>query len=126
MASRHVWSKRLLTLVGAGAKDIFITKQNSVGNLIWARHIGSNKDERGLGLATDSSGNVCVVGDFRYEDVKNATITCLRQVAREAHAHGVKTLGGHRDVVATACPGDHLYAQLDRIAKGSGLVRYHK
>lgn len=69
---------------------------------------------------------VCVVGDFRYETVKNATISLLRAVAKEGHAHGIKTLGGHRDVTATVCPGDHLYAQLDRIVKGSGLVRYHK
>lgn len=36
----------------------------------------------------------------------------------------VRTLGGHRDVTATSCPGDVLYALLPRIAAAAGVNVY--
>lgn len=36
----------------------------------------------------------------------------------------VRTLGGHRDVVATSCPGEHLYAQIPQIARAAGVSVY--
>lgn len=55
-----------ITLTSSGFRDIFITKYDTNGNLIWARQaggLGSNQSE-GRGIATDTSGNVTVTGFF--------------------------------------------------------------
>jgi hypothetical protein len=45
-------------------KDIFTTKYNSSGNVIWAKKAGGNLDEEGHGIAVDGNGNVYMTGDF--------------------------------------------------------------
>ncbi len=52
-----------LTAVGSG--DIFVVKLDSDGNLGWARQMGGDNSEDGLGIAVDGSGNVLTTGDFR-------------------------------------------------------------
>lgn len=43
--------------------DIFIVKYDTNGNHVWSKGFGSGvDDDRGYGLATDSSGNVCITG----------------------------------------------------------------
>jgi hypothetical protein len=51
--------------VGVNA-DIFITKINASGNLLWVQIFGSSADgqERGLSLALDVSGNLYACGMF--------------------------------------------------------------
>lgn len=52
-------------LASAGGDDIFISKLDSAGNLIWARSLGGPKDDYGLGIAVDSGGNVYTTGSFQ-------------------------------------------------------------
>lgn len=52
-----------LTSSGSNA-DVFITKMNSSGNLLWARRIGNTSAELGLDLAVDRDGSVYVAGRF--------------------------------------------------------------
>jgi hypothetical protein len=69
---------------------------------------------------------ICVYGDFEHHDtLKDNTrwaIECLltRKPQKTGAGH-VVTLGGHRDVVDTACPGDTLYAAIPTIARGAHL-----
>jgi VCBS repeat-containing protein len=51
-----------LTPVGSG--DIFLSKLDSAGNLVWARQMGGSNYDRALGIAVDSSGNVHTAGWF--------------------------------------------------------------
>ena len=45
--------------------DIFISKLDAAGNLLWAKSLGTpNSDDGGAGIATDASGNVYVTGNF--------------------------------------------------------------
>lgn len=44
--------------------DIFIAKYNSSGVNQWAKRIGGSVGDKGLGIGTDSSGNVYVTGYF--------------------------------------------------------------
>jgi len=47
-----------------GGQDIFVAKQDSSGNVIWAKSFGSNNNDQGSSIATDSSGNVYTTGYF--------------------------------------------------------------
>ncbi len=51
------------TLTSAGSYDAYVAKLSAAdGSPIWARGYGSTLDDRGYGIATDSSGNIYVAG----------------------------------------------------------------
>jgi Domain of unknown function (DUF4347)/Beta-propeller repeat len=52
-------------LVSAGEYDIFITKLDSRGDLIWGKSIGGANYDLARGVAIDGSGNVYTVGTFK-------------------------------------------------------------
>lgn len=52
-------------LFSAGSSDIFVTKVDSVGNLIWAVSMGGTDAEGGGAIAVDASGSVYITGAFR-------------------------------------------------------------
>ena len=55
----------VFNLTAAGAKDNFISKLDSSGNLIWAKRIGSaGASAMGARTSVDSNGNVYYVGSF--------------------------------------------------------------
>jgi hypothetical protein len=51
-------------LVAAGDRDIFVSKLDATGALVWAISFGSTGNDEGLGIATDTAGNVYVTGKF--------------------------------------------------------------
>ncbi|MDA0206340.1 MAG: hypothetical protein O2795_13445 [Acidobacteria bacterium] len=53
-----------LLLGSVGSVDIFVTKLDSNGNLVWARVMGGPLRDRGNGVAVDGIGNVYVTGEF--------------------------------------------------------------
>lgn len=65
---------------------------------------------------------VCVVGnyerDFFHESTRYAIEVLLNRY------DSLRTLGAHRDVVNTTCPGKNAVAQIQRIADVCGLKRY--
>lgn len=64
---------------------------------------------------------ICVIADGS-NGLKRNTRYAIEQLLRY---HGtVKTVGGHRDVVSTSCPGDKIYAALPTIARASGKRLY--
>lgn len=47
------------------ADDVFITKLNNLGELVWAKSVGShNSSDRANDIELDSEGNIIVVGSF--------------------------------------------------------------
>lgn len=48
-----------------GEWDVFVFKMDSAGNWIWARNIGSNKSDRGNGIAIDDCDNIYINGEYR-------------------------------------------------------------
>jgi hypothetical protein len=52
------------TLAFAGVTDVFLAKYSSAGSVLWAAQIGSTASDPGYGVATDSSGNVFVTGNY--------------------------------------------------------------
>jgi hypothetical protein len=71
---------------------------------------------------------ICTVGDFQGDDgVKPKTIQAIIDLIKHVKRHNADnlvTVGGHRDVVATSCPGDTLYAHVPTIARATGLRRF--
>lgn len=59
------------------------------------------------------NGAVCVVADSN-DRIKRSTYRALAWIVRRCPATTVK---GHRDVNATACPGDFLYSKLPHLNK---------
>ncbi len=51
-------------LKSAGSDDAFVVKLDPSGNLLWAKRIGAGNNDRGNGLAVDSSGNVYWTGMY--------------------------------------------------------------
>ncbi|MFA6545189.1 MAG: immunoglobulin domain-containing protein [Limisphaerales bacterium] len=55
------------TLVSAGNTDTFITKQDSNGQLLWARRAGGPGYDAARGIAVDATGNCYVTGAYEGE-----------------------------------------------------------
>ena len=51
-------------LTSDGGEDSYVAKFDSNGKFQWAQNIGSSSNDRGLGIATDSDGNVLATGYF--------------------------------------------------------------
>jgi hypothetical protein len=51
-------------VTSAGSHDMFLSKLDSDGNLVWAKTVGGSGADYGHGAAADSSGNIHVVGNF--------------------------------------------------------------
>jgi hypothetical protein len=53
------------TLSNAGGTDCFVAKYSSAGAVLWAARIASTGADEGTGIATDTSGNVFVIGYYQ-------------------------------------------------------------
>jgi hypothetical protein len=65
---------------------------------------------------------ICIVGNLDDDPVKPATRETIEQLLKLFPS--VKTLGGHRDVTSTTCPGKHGYAAVPELAHAAGLKTY--
>lgn len=62
---------------------------------------------------------VCVIGNGAIDDMKQSTMDAIVSVL---HLYStLTTLGGHRDVVATQCPGDLFYRRIPELARRAHL-----
>ena len=51
-------------LTSYGNRDVFVSKLDNLGNLIWIKQIGGDASDEGVSLAVDMHGNVYVTGGF--------------------------------------------------------------
>lgn len=65
---------------------------------------------------------ICVYGDGRREEIAPHTRFLIEQII--GRHPSILTIGGHRDVVSTVCPGDHFYSAIPRIARACGIRQY--
>ena len=49
--------------------DIFLAKYNSDGNVLWAKSVNTNIDERSYSIAVNTSGNVYITGFFSSNSI---------------------------------------------------------
>jgi hypothetical protein len=51
-------------LTGNGSSDVYTTKTDASGNVLWANSAGGGLNDYGLGITRDNAGNVIVTGNF--------------------------------------------------------------
>jgi len=54
-----------LNLTAAGNRDIFMSKLDAAGNLVWAKAAGGTEADHGYGIAVDSTSNLYTTGFFK-------------------------------------------------------------
>jgi gliding motility-associated-like protein len=54
----------VFNLTSNGGRDIFITKLDPNGNLVWVKQIGGTSDDQGFAVAVDNLGNIYLAGSF--------------------------------------------------------------
>ncbi len=54
----------VVNLTSNGGDDIFISKMDASGNLVWAKSMGDTLNEYGYSVAVDASGNVYTTGHY--------------------------------------------------------------
>jgi uncharacterized repeat protein (TIGR01451 family) len=59
----NIYSNGCQANYGGGNKDGFLSKINSVGNLIWSSYLGGSLDETPKGISVDLNDNVIVSGE---------------------------------------------------------------
>ena len=52
-------------LTSAGEADVFVSKLDKAGNLVWVKSMGGTQFEEGIGIAVDGIGNVYTSGRFQ-------------------------------------------------------------
>ncbi|HEY9113112.1 MAG TPA: SBBP repeat-containing protein [Bacteroidales bacterium] len=62
-------------LVNTGNWDLFLAKYDPNGNVLWARGAVGDYVDRGTGITTDTSGNVCFTGAFYSSSLTFGTIS---------------------------------------------------
>ena len=99
----------VFNLTSVGSNDIFITKFDTTGNLVWAKCIGGTSDDLGNSIAVDASGNVYTTGYFvgtadfdPNAGISNLTSATLRDIfVSKLNASGnlvwAKRIGGTGD-----------------------------
>jgi hypothetical protein len=55
----------VFNLTSNGDLDIFVSKKDPSGNLIWARKIGGSQEDTPTSIKLDNSGNVLITGSFK-------------------------------------------------------------
>lgn len=69
---------------------------------------------------------ICFAGNFQNEQPTDAAINAARWLISEGKSQGfvksgTQPTGGHRDVAATACPGNNLYAKIEALREPWGV-----
>ena len=63
------------TLTNNGDFDVFITKYDAAGNVLWAHSAGGSAMDYGYGIATDHAGNVYITGWFNSTTITFGAFT---------------------------------------------------
>lgn len=54
---------------GSASSDIFLSKSDANGNVIWAKNAGGTNHDAAFHIATDNAGNSCVTGYFKSSSI---------------------------------------------------------
>ncbi|MEO8150375.1 MAG: SBBP repeat-containing protein [Bacteroidia bacterium] len=78
------------TLTNAGGSDVYVVKYDAAGNVLWAKSGGGASTDNSKGIATDTSGNVLIIGTFGGTSATFGTITLTNTTALASDVFIVK------------------------------------
>ncbi len=104
-------------LTNAGNDDIFLTKLDSNGNVVWAKSAGGNYDDLANSVATDASWNIYLAGGFYSDTLGFGSYTLtnnnagfediyLAKYDNNGNVLWAKSTGGANDDVAYSITAD--------------------
>jgi hypothetical protein len=95
-------------LTSAGGRDLFVLKlKGSTGQHVWSKRAGDSQYQTGSGVATDSAGNVFLVGDYSGSlDLGDGALTAVDAAAIGAFLAKLDKAGGSAWSKSTSVPGD--------------------
>jgi hypothetical protein len=64
-----------LTNTTSGTNNIFVTKYDSSGNVLWAKSAGGSADDYAVSVSVDNSGNFYVAGAFKSSSITFGSTT---------------------------------------------------
>lgn len=65
------------TLYNSGNADLYITKYDTLGNVIWAKSVGGTSGEWSYGVTADQNGNAYITGWFASSTISFDTIALI-------------------------------------------------
>ncbi|HNW98861.1 MAG TPA: SBBP repeat-containing protein [Bacteroidales bacterium] len=98
-----------------GYSDIFLTKLDTAGNVLWAKSAGNYSDERVKAITTDISGNIYVSGIFFSSTFNLGTTTLVNSFLDRADVFTTK-FNTSGQVLWAKCAGGNNDDQLSAIA----------
>ena len=96
-SSGNVYVTGFTNSQGAGVQDVLITKYNTSGTIQWQRTLGGSSDDRGQGIAVDSSGNVYVTGFTASPSSGSQYDALITKYDTSGTIQWQRTLGGSSD-----------------------------
>jgi hypothetical protein len=57
------------TLINTGGKDIFVTKYDALGNVVWTKNASGNLDDNSCSIAVDENDNCYITGGFNSPNI---------------------------------------------------------
>lgn len=81
------------TLINNGTSNIFVTRYDSSGNVIWAKGTGGIISDWGYGIAADDIGNIFITGFYNSPSVIFDPDTLLNAGAGNSHDYFVAKIG---------------------------------
>jgi hypothetical protein len=101
-------------LTSDGPTDIFVSKLNSAGKLVWARRIGGKADDTGYGVAVDRSGAVYVAGSA--VNAKSNRDIIITKFGSSGSRIWTRRLGGNDDFCCDGVTGEAFWDEAYSIA----------
>jgi hypothetical protein len=87
-----------IPLTSESSYDIFLSKYDANGNVIWAESVGGKNVDEGNAIAVDKTGNIFVTGDFLSDTICFGTDTLANKgatdifIAKASYATGINEL----------------------------------
>ncbi len=94
-----------LTNPGIGTGDIFLTKYDAAGNVLWAKTFGGVDGDIGNGVAADASGNVYITGWYSSPTINFGTTTLTNAGSASSDMFIVKLNASGNEVWAKSVGG---------------------
>jgi hypothetical protein len=89
-------------LTSAGSDDVFLTKYDSSGNLVWVNQAGGANQDIGQDVCADTNGNVYVVGKLPRNGNPTGQVTLTN--ARRLHFARLNSLYSLRACIIILLP----------------------